>query len=105
MKNQITRKDFCCDEMCSHLKGDEHGCEIQLKYTPSIRNYAIPYKPRRGGGLQDIRFCPWCGTKLPKDLNDKMMEVLKEEYNIDTYNIKTLPEEFRTDAWWKKRGL
>ena len=105
MKKTLERKDFCCDDMFANLVGDKHGCEIYFRYSPDIRAYDIPYKPKFGGGFQKVCYCPWCGSRLPDDLNDKMMEVLKEEFNIGKYDRKIIPPEFRTDAWWKKRGL
>ena len=107
---QLDRKDFCCDDIHSHLIGpDEDGCEIQLKYFSDIRDYAIPYKPRKGGGYQLISFCPWCGSKLPSSLDEKMVKILKNEYRYDFVNKSIcdykIPKEFKTDEWWKKRGL
>ena len=57
--------------------------------------------------------CPWCGKRLPEELEEKMEELLAEEYNITAKNWDSpkwnddtdLPEEFKTDEWWKKRRL
>lgn len=103
---RLDRRDFCCDVLYNHLVGpDGDGCEINFIYFPDTRDYAIPYKARRGGGHQLIHFCPWCGSNLPETLGSKMMEILRCEYGIKTYERKDLPKEFRTDEWWKKRGL
>jgi hypothetical protein len=103
--NKLNRKDFCCDEIYSHLIGDEHGCEIHFEYFPDTRDYAIPYKKKFGSGSQAVLYCPWCGSKLPSSLNNKMIDVLKNEYSIEKYEDLRLPSEFKTDEWWKKRGL
>ncbi|HSC25213.1 MAG TPA: hypothetical protein VLB80_03300 [Candidatus Babeliales bacterium] len=59
--------------------------------------------------IYEINYCPWCAKPLPKDLRDEWLEVLKEEYDLDDPDSKEqkklVPEEFKTDEWWKKRGL
>jgi hypothetical protein len=78
-----------------------------------------------------MNYCPFCGTKFPPDLGDKWSAVIWEElgpeYLIESQaefqkllckhqgkeyvsdpdlpKAKPLPEEFKTDEWWKKRGL
>jgi uncharacterized protein DUF6980 len=56
-----------------------------------------------------VHYCPYCGTQLPKDLVDEWMNILENEYNIDdpydSKQKKLIPKEFKTDEWWKKRGL
>lgn len=61
-------------------------------------------------GLYHLGFCPYCGAELHKDLIDEMELVLENEYDIKLCDVnlndpKTLPKEFQTDEWWKKRGL
>jgi hypothetical protein len=56
-------------------------------------------------------FCPWCATKLPESLRVDFFDILRSEYGLDLAlgDIKDSPElippEFKTDEWWKKRGL
>ena len=50
----------------------------------------------------------WRGVELEGDLTWDYFNLLEEEYNIenpDLENFSNIPEEFKTDAWWKKRGL
>lgn len=47
--------------------------------------------------------CPFCGKKFPQSLRDEWHDMLEQEYP-DYPNIP-LPEEFKTDEWWKKRGF
>jgi hypothetical protein len=84
-------------------------------YVCTRRAYAY-YIHREYKSLQTVRYCPFCGTRLPDDLI--------EEYDVAVYEIlgqagveliagnerflippKELPQEFQTDEWWKKRGL
>ena len=55
-----------------------------------------------------IHYCPWCGSKLAKELSDEWLYVLEQEYGIKDpqgNDRKKVPPEFKTDEWWKKRGL
>ena len=54
-----------------------------------------------------IKFCPWCGEKLPKELDDEWGTILEKEYGIKMpgLNKDKVPQEFLTEDWWKKRGL
>lgn len=76
-----------------------------IEYCPILREYNIT-----GNKGFKMFYCPWCGSILPKRLRDEFFDILEKEYGIDSdifevlHNPK-LPEEFRTDEWWKKRGL
>ncbi len=55
-----------------------------------------------------ISYCPRCGTKLPENLTDAWWDIIEEKFGISELfdeRLKDLPEEFKTDAWWKNRGL
>ena len=98
---------FCCDTMQRYV--DEHN----LVYDPVIREVTFYIKSNDETGFQPeyyrspCAFCPYCGTKLPKSLlferDDELEKVLdKESCDITEDEI---PEEFKSDEWWKKRGL
>lgn len=56
-----------------------------------------------------INFCPGCGKELPQSLDNEWKEVLMKEYGIEEDHCSIwnpmVPEEFKSDAWWKTRGL
>ena len=65
-------------------------------------------------GLYRLGYCPFCGVKLPKDRkgidengNDPYTDALEEAVGKEYCDIKEdeIPEEFKTDEWWRKRGL
>jgi len=91
--------DSCCRSM------DEAISETQIvNYEPVDRTYGILWGKRR---ISFLSFCPWCGTKLKKRLNKEFCQALTE-LGIKSWDIlddSTVPKEFRSDAWWKKRGL
>ncbi len=92
----------CCKEMTSHIERDE----IHFGYSPKYREYFIYYLELAGGGRQLIKYCPWCGIKLPEPLGEKRFDILCEMFeDFDGFLDPRIPEEFKTDEWWKKRGL
>jgi hypothetical protein len=105
------KKEFCCEEMYSHLfRSDKKTSEIHFDYYPVFREYFIDYKKEYGEDIQLVRYCPWCGSKLPKRLRHEWFDTLEKEYKIETdigeYKERTdIPQEFKSDEWWKKRGL
>ena len=93
---------FCCLTMDSALK---EPLEFILFYDPTYREYEVRTKNHAGFSL---KYCSFCGKKLPKSLHREMDMVLEQEYGLDTslgIKKKNMPPEFLTDEWWKKRGL
>jgi hypothetical protein len=76
-----------------------------IDYHEITREYSFPLLDTTH---QLIQFCPWCGTKLPKDLNDEWEEIVAKEFGVTQLYYRymdKIPPEFKTDEWWKKRGL
>jgi hypothetical protein len=96
---------ICCPELKERL----NNCKIGILYDKACRFFSIkrphPYK----SGAHRIPHCPWCGKQFPKDLIDEWYGILEKEYGLDypdgDSQSKLVPEEFKTDEWWKKRGL
>lgn len=106
----------CCFSMDSALASEEIRSWGELiEYEPTTRSYHfLLYENNKYSGTRyQLKYCPWCGKKLPKDLEEEFEEVLAKEYNITAKNWnapewddeKDLPKEFLTDEWWKKRRL
>jgi hypothetical protein len=82
--------------------------KMPLEYYPIAREYAITLK--HSPAIQGITYCPWCVKELPCSLRDDYYEILEKEYGIihpefDIQADPRIPEDFKSDAWWKKRGL
>ena len=88
----------CCEQM------DFHICEREkiIRYHLPTRNYGIKVTKTV---TQSIYFCPWCGVKLPSDLTDELDRIMFDELDLDDFHDPRMPEELKTDEWWKKRGL
>lgn len=60
------------EHCCSAMNGFLEDYRIPIDYDPELNSYFLPfvwpYTTRQG-----LRYCPWCGTKLPpmeeKDLD------------------------------------
>ena len=107
----VTMNDnYCCNTVQFWLQ----DLDCPLKYIPNLRFYSISV-PRSIAKKNEVwpgyavHYCPNCGFKFPKDVVDEWMDILEKEYGIDdpydSKQKKLIPKEFKTDEWWKKRGL
>ena len=91
---------LCCKSM------DKSIYEYKIiHYDDVFRIYGINESENSFIG---IKFCPWCGVNLGIRLAKIYFDILENEYGIevpDTTNFTNVPEEFKSDEWWKKRGL
>ncbi len=116
----------CCHLMQSFIEKSDwvgYRTDAEVYYSSILREYYMCDQVR-----QNIFYCPWCGSALPISLRGEYKTILYEQYgisdrvlynNVDSDNIKdisiktdeqlqaipNLPEEFKSDEWWKKRGL
>jgi len=109
-KMALTRQNYkgpyCCFDMDSMLDKSEGQPIYKIGYYPHMREYFLESIE---GYICSIEFCPWCGSQLPKSLCDEWFDTLENEYGLDLPDIpeqnKKITAEFKTDDWWKKRGL
>jgi hypothetical protein len=95
----VRREDLCCGDMYEAITNKV------VDYYPLCRTYDSLISENR---VSQFNFCPWCGKKLPSDLTKEFYSILEKQYGVpypDTDYHTNLPEEFKTDEWWKKRGL
>jgi hypothetical protein len=95
---------YCCDDMEDSVEGKH------ISYTSEVREYLIRLPSDNLFRVDSVTFkyCPWCATALPKSLEQEWGEILENEYGIKEPiwdDADKVPEEFKTDEWWKKRGL
>jgi hypothetical protein len=123
---------YCCEKLKSEIEeGAAFTHNKLIIYNASRRSYGIADEKGEGLSYVPMTYCPFCGTKFPPDLleewSDVIWEELGPEYLIefeaeaqkslckhqgkeyvpdpDLPKAKPLPKEFKTDEWWKKRGL
>jgi hypothetical protein len=75
---------------------------LSVIYLPAVRSFVVETKC---DNELDILYCPWCGTRLPKDLVTELTNVIYQELSLSGYEDPLVPQEFKTDMWWKRRGL
>ena len=107
LARQNYKEPHCC--LIMHYNTDKTDPEnvSPCSYNPKFREYYLD--AIIGHGAEKITFCPYCGTKLPKGLSDEWFDILEKEYGLDDPGMpdqkEKVPAEFKTDEWWKKRGL
>jgi len=93
--------------MCTPLIQEPTHCclgfeQLHKTYYPHTRLYELP-----DGTV--INFCPCCGHQLPENLRKEWKFDLRARYNVDPDHASVwnpmVPEEYKTDAWWKNKGL
>ena len=97
--------DCCCKRLF-----DEINCnkKTNIIYDSPLRCFGIGtiefYTP--------MDYCPFCGKKFKDSLVDEYWEYLIAEAGAEYYPTdenydptRPVPSEFRSDEWWKKRGL
>jgi hypothetical protein len=104
---------FCCQDFPSKEEDGyvsfysiRTGDEI-INYYPRAREYLTIHSEEVA---TELKYCPYCGKKMPKELSDEWYDVLEAEYGLidissGDHDDERIPKEFWTDEWWKKRGL
>jgi hypothetical protein len=103
-KKQRKTKDGCC---CSDKQELNKYVNSGLIYNTRFREYGIKTVRLRGPYLV-MNYCLWCGRQLEPSLRDLWAKLLQKEHGIANpfaTPITQLPKSFRTDEWWKRRGL
>lgn len=102
-KSELTPIEHCCELMELFL----HDPRVPLEYYPIAREYGVMLKD--SAAIQLLLYCPWCGKKLPGSVREQYFNILEKEYGIesdlDSSHDLNIPTEFKSDEWWKKRGL
>ena len=90
---------FCCEKILHAINNK------LINYEMIDRTYGIVWD--NNCRIMILNFCPWCGTTLPEILSDQYLDLLESECGVifPDEDFSNVPPEFRTDEWWKKRGL
>ena len=98
------RRDGC---FCFNGKELNKYCQTDLIYNTRFREYGVK-AVRKRGPYTPMTYCVSCGRQLEPSLRDLWAKLLQKEHGIENpfkTPIAKLPKSFRTDAWWKRRGL
>ena len=94
---------YCCDNMEYYAEQD-----IEIEYSKRLNYYSMTLRDDEYSTSCQLYYCPWCGIKLPQSLDGVWSKTLKAEYGLDDPifdDADKVPEEFKSDEWWRKRGL
>lgn len=102
-------KKYCCNRMKEEV---EHKCELHkdrfecpdclISYDERVDEYGIIIHDG-GTSYIPIKYCPWCGKKLPESKEELWLKLLKDmgfEEPYDDYD--KIPDDFKTGEWYRK---
>ncbi|MDR3317751.1 MAG: hypothetical protein LBS71_03025 [Puniceicoccales bacterium] len=96
----------CCDLLTIFTNGDTvlNGA-VNLIYFSNVRLYALlDNHVFHDDNFEPIDYCPFCGFKFPRRLDEELTKILQTEYGLESWkDYKKAPEEFHSDKWWKER--
>jgi hypothetical protein len=97
-KDSVLAKDF--PELFARVADDETA----ICYYPKLREFGIPVLD---GGPSVIIFShdPFSGKPLPKGLGTEWRAAVESALGREYSWGDTVPEEFRSEAWWIARNL
>lgn len=102
----------CCEYMEMGIYSGEE--RLYSDYRSWARQYFwYTYRTDREGNVEypkeNMPTCPYCNTELPKSLLSEWRRITEGELGVYDMpyeaRLDKIPEEFRTEEWWVKRGL
>jgi hypothetical protein len=81
----------------------QQGPNRVVDWIASWDEYRIPV-PYDGYSSTIIRFCPWCGSRLPASRCEEWYRRLYSMGYSDPGGEDDLPPEFESDEWWRRGG-
>lgn len=71
-----------------------------IVYIPKFREYGLRFYDG-GTSFKIMRYCPWCGVRLPDSLRDIWFDRI-HELGLEP-DCTDIPAEFNTEAWWNAK--
>lgn len=73
-----------------------------VDWIASWSEYRIPV-PYDGYASTILRFCPWCGSSLPRSRKEEWYQTVYELGFTDP-GEQDIPAAFNSDSWWRNGG-
>lgn len=96
----------CCETMSAKIElqcdmhSDQFSCpDVLISYLEKFDEYGIIIHDG-GSAVAGIKFCPWCGTKLPESKRDRWFSEL-EAMGFDDPSEQDIPEKYCSSKWYK----
>lgn len=94
----VLKYRHCCKDMRFYIDEGKVG----IRWRPQFRTYHIQLTT--SSALQEIRYCPWCGARLPKSLwNEWFRKLATMGVEFPYQTPKLVPVAMRSEAWWINR--
>jgi|GEM_PF-974377 len=97
---------YCCEDFIKNCIADFRSL---WDYNPVKRYFFTIHRTRTTREGEKYSECWHCRKEWPKDLSKEYDKILDKEFGItpdsDAYKNNDVPEEFKTEEWWRKRGL
>ncbi len=94
----------CCERMVEAASStcDQHPNRFDrpdalIHYAPTFREYGLIVHDG-GESSVEIKYCPWCGARLPSPLRDEWFGRL-EQLGLEP-NSPFLPKAMQSAEWW-----
>lgn len=84
--------EFYCEQHPNPKDCDD----ATILYNDVFDEYSIPHGD--GRSQIGIRYCPWCGTKLPSSKRDEWFNEI-EKLGFDDPHDNKIPKEFKSNKW------
>ena len=104
---------WCCKSISKIINSNE----FPIRYNPKYREYSLRLlfffeglneqyisSVIHTSTIYLIQYCPFCGSSLPSSLRDEWFDTLEKMGFEDPWE-QDVPEEYKSDAWWKEKGL
>lgn len=98
----IKKQSHCCKEMRKRYfisSGANRDNEKLIKYVPYFSEYGLPLNDG-GNSYILIKYCPWCGTKLPISRRTKWFNAMNKIGYSSPLSQK-VPSKYFDNNWEK----
>jgi hypothetical protein len=85
------------ERVCDKHEEREDCPDCLLEYSDRFREYGILLHDDEASYVH-IRFCPFCGVRLPESLRDRWFDELKR-LGVDP-DSADVPEPYLSSKWW-----
>ena len=95
----------CCVDMEISVVKEEYAL---MEYEEETRRYFFRLYNNPDGDIRGMAYCPWCGSKLPRGLDKEWCAEIKKKFGYDSVYAEEwakLPEKYKTEQWWREKGL
>lgn len=103
-KQDLELSDKYC---CINIEGNIEESPFTVAYEEYIIEYFLTCYRSKYRKYSEISYCGFCGKKLPKNLKQEWKFILGKDFGIKDVvrEWSKIPEEFKTDKWWRKKDL